>query len=73
MGLKLDECEIILEELKPEEVQIPQEIKQLVELRQAARSAKNWSEADRLRDEITALGYIVKDSADGPRIEKSGL
>ena len=70
MGLNVENCETILKELKPAEADIPEEIKQLVEQRQAARAEKNWAEADRLRDQITAAGYAVKDSADGPRIEK---
>jgi cysteinyl-tRNA synthetase len=35
----------------------------LAELRDAARLAKNWTEADRLRGELEALGYTVEDRA----------
>ncbi len=47
---------------------IPETIQILAQEREAARKAKNWAEADRLRTEIAALGYTVEDRADGPRI-----
>jgi cysteinyl-tRNA synthetase len=37
----------------------------LLARRQAARAAKDWAEADRLRDELAALGWQVRDAADG--------
>lgn len=41
------------------------EIEALVAARTAARAAKDWAEADRLRDELAALGVEVTDSKDG--------
>ena len=38
----------------------------LVAARTEARAAKDWAEADRLRDELTALGVVVEDTAAGP-------
>jgi cysteinyl-tRNA synthetase len=35
--------------------------------RDEARAAKDWAEADRLRDELVALGVEVRDSAEGTR------
>ena len=35
----------------------------MVTARDAARDAKDWAEADRLRDELTAMGIILEDSA----------
>lgn len=37
----------------------------LVSARQAARAAKNWPEADRLRKELDALGIVLQDSPQG--------
>ncbi|MDR3085825.1 MAG: cysteine--tRNA ligase [Christensenellaceae bacterium] len=42
----------------------------LVAQREAARKAKNWAEADRLRDEIKALGYILEDTQQGAKVKK---
>ena len=36
-----------------------------VEALLAARAAKDWSESDRVRAELTAFGVAVKDGADG--------
>jgi len=36
--------------------------------REAARAAKDFARADAIRDELAALGYEVRDSAEGPRL-----
>jgi cysteinyl-tRNA synthetase len=43
------------------------EIDALVAARQAARAARNFAEADRVRDELTARGIVIEDTAAGPR------
>jgi cysteinyl-tRNA synthetase len=43
----------------------PSEIVELAELRERARAAKDFAEADRLRGEISAAGWEVRDVADG--------
>ena len=53
-----------------EEDGIPSEITELVEQRAAAKKEKNWAEADRIRDLITSKGYSVKDTPQGPQVEK---
>ena len=50
--------------------QLPTEIMKLIEQRKVARANKNWEESDKLRDQITNLGYRIKDSKDGMTIEK---
>ncbi|MEL6766605.1 MAG: cysteine--tRNA ligase [Pseudomonadota bacterium] len=42
-------------------------IEALVADRERARAARDWTEADALRDELAALGIEVEDSADGSR------
>jgi cysteinyl-tRNA synthetase len=37
----------------------------LIEARTAARKAKNFAESDRIRDELAAMGVVLKDSKDG--------
>ena len=56
--------------LPAEESEIPNEVMELAEKRQAARAEKNWAEADRLRDEINSLGYELKDTPDGVKINQ---
>jgi len=40
-------------------------IDDLVTLRSAARKSKNFKESDRIRDELAAMGVVLKDSKDG--------
>jgi cysteinyl-tRNA synthetase len=37
----------------------------LIGARNAARKAKNWAESDRIRDELVAMGVVLKDNKDG--------
>ena len=51
------------------------EIQRLIDARLAARSARDYAKADRLRDKLAALGVEVQDRSDGPawrRIEAAG-
>ena len=47
----------------------PEDVLALAALRTAARAAKDFAEADRLRDEIAAAGWSVLDAAEGARLE----
>ena len=42
-----------------------QEIEKLIDARTAARVAKDFRESDRIRDELAAMGVVLKDSKDG--------
>ncbi len=64
LGIKIDKEE-------KNEIKIPEEVLELVEKRKKARQEKNWTESDRLRDEIQNLGYSVKDTKDGVDILKN--
>jgi cysteinyl-tRNA synthetase len=48
----------------------PAEVLALLEQRNAARKAKDFATADRLRGEIAALGYEIRDSAGGSTVAK---
>lgn len=43
----------------------PAEVVKLAAERWAAKQAKNWSDSDRLRDEIAAAGWEIKDTKEG--------
>ena len=43
------------------------EVDDLVEKRWQARQHKNWAEADRIRDLLSAAGIDIEDGADGTR------
>ena len=42
-----------------------EEIEKAINARNAARTAKNWAESDRIRDELLAKGIVLKDSPTG--------
>lgn len=50
---------------------IPEKVEELLDARAAARVAKEWKKSDELRDQIAALGWLVKDTKDGQRVTKS--
>ena len=45
-------------------------VQALVEERQAARKAKNFARADEIRDQLKAMGYVLKDTPQGVQIIK---
>lgn len=50
-----------------QETQVPREVLELAEQRQAARKAKDWARADEMRAAIEAAGWTVKDTPKGPQ------
>jgi cysteinyl-tRNA synthetase len=49
-------------------VDAPAGVVELSAARERARAAREWAEADRLRDEIRAHGWEVRDGPDGPEL-----
>jgi cysteinyl-tRNA synthetase len=47
-------------------------IEELIKARTAARKAKNFAESDRIRDELLAMGVVLKDSKNGTTWELAG-
>ena len=58
-----------LESLATED-EAPPDVVRLAEDRQAARAARDFAEADRLRDELVAAGWEARDEPDGFRLVK---
>ncbi len=52
----------------PEE--LPPRVAGLVEQRERARQARDWSTADALRRQIADLGYQIQDTPQGPRVNR---
>jgi cysteinyl-tRNA synthetase len=50
--------------------ELPKKITELRDKRETARKEKDWEEADKLREKIEKLGYIVKDEQGGVSIMK---
>ncbi len=49
----------------------PEEAVELAARRETARRNRDWAEADRLRDELRATGWEVRDGPDGPELVPS--
>ena len=60
-----------IKEMKRENIKIPDNIKRLIEGREKLRKEKKWAEADILRERIKERGYLIKDTPEGPEIEKA--
>jgi len=52
------------------EEEFPKEALELLEARQAARKAKDFSRADQIRDALKEMGFTVEDTANGPKLKK---
>lgn len=59
-ALKMDEV-LSLDLGKFEEKEISEEVQKLIDLRNQFRTEKNWAESDKIRDQLKALGYEIKD------------
>lgn len=55
----------------PARSEIPVEVQQLLEDRQAARKAKDFKRSDQIRAQLTQLGWVLKDTPQGPRVERT--
>lgn len=55
---------------RPKE-ELPEPVVELANQRLEAKKSKDWSKADSLREEISALGYTIKDTKDGFELIKS--
>jgi cysteinyl-tRNA synthetase len=52
------------------EIEVPAELAVLLEARQVARKAKDFKRADAIRDELKAKGWVIEDTAKGPKLKK---
>jgi cysteinyl-tRNA synthetase len=57
-----------LENLLERDAEAPQEVVELAERRATARAERDFAEADRLRDELRARGWEVRDAAGGAEL-----
>ena len=68
LGLDLANSKKYLETMQ--NVELPDEIKALLEERKQARENKDWALSDKIRDMLKEKGYTVKDTKEGMSVEK---
>jgi cysteinyl-tRNA synthetase len=49
----------------------PEDVERLAAERQQARAERDFERADRLRDELAARGWEIRDTAEGPRLVRT--
>ena len=54
--------------LDVEQLEVPAEALELAGRREQARAARDFDEADRIREQLHRLGWAVRDGADGPQL-----
>ncbi|HII72113.1 TPA: cysteine--tRNA ligase [Candidatus Woesearchaeota archaeon] len=54
-----------------EKVEASEDVMQMLDEREKAREAKDWAKADELRDRIKERGFVIKDSPEGPKLERA--
>jgi cysteinyl-tRNA synthetase len=70
IGLSDEPSEVRRELGIMQDEEVPQEVRALLDARTAARTAKEWAEADRIREAINLMGYTLEDTPQGQRITK---
>jgi cysteinyl-tRNA synthetase len=68
--LILELSEVLGIRVEGEEDAIPKEVTDLVAQRAEAKKAKDFALADQIRNQITELGFQVKDTAQGPQVTR---
>ena len=54
----------------PAKLDVPVEVRALVEERQAARKSKNFKRSDEIRDLLKTKGWVIEDTPQGPRAKR---
>lgn len=52
------------------DAEAPESVRVLADARQAARKARDFRQADALRDQLKALGWVVEDTPKGPKLKR---
>jgi len=70
--VKFDKVLGVIGEVKKEEA-LPKEAEELIHKREEARKAKDWKTADKVREQLKAMGIIIEDTPQGVqwRVEKT--
>lgn len=74
LGLRLGETQGTMSKVSVlEETETPEEVRRIVDERESARKAGDYTRADRLRDELAGMGYELEDTPTGPKVRGGGV
>ena len=65
LGLKANSQQLTANSQEGREEAFGKVVDMVLDLRSKAKAAKDWATSDRIRDDLTALGFEVKDTKDG--------
>jgi cysteinyl-tRNA synthetase len=81
LGLGLEKAAVATEEVQSRDgayvmllqgiKDLPKDVAELIEKRDAARKRKDWKAADELRNEVKKKGYIIEDTENGVKVKKA--
>jgi cysteinyl-tRNA synthetase len=60
-----------VKDMKEEKVKIPADVQKLIDAREKLRKEKKWADADIIRERIKEKGFLLKDTPQGPVVEKA--
>jgi hypothetical protein len=69
-GIRPEVWDMVTDASKLDDDAPPAEALELIEQRRQARARKDFTESDRLRNQIASLGWIVQDSKEGQKLIK---
>lgn len=69
-GIRPEVWDMIRQANQPEDDTPPAEVLALLEERKSARDRKDFAASDKIRDQISALGWVVQDGKEGQRVVK---
>ncbi len=71
IGLFMEEAAAVVSAYNAKNAEeIPEDVKAVAEERWTARTDKDWAKSDELRDKLSSMGYLVKDSKEGYTLSK---
>ena len=70
LGLSDDPSDVVRELGIVAHDEAPDDIHELLDRRELARTTHNWEESDRLREALNLKGYVVEDTPQGQRVSK---
>ena len=70
-GILKELCDVLGLIIEKEEELLDEDVENLIAERQAARKAKNFARADKIRDQLSDMGIILEDTREGVKWKRA--